>query len=83
MRLRRRLVQAGEVLLPSGIGVAVGLYVSPKWTLPRVVGSLTEQLWLCCGARSHKRLMVIVASGLVLGEGTASIVAALLRAFAA
>ena len=29
---------------------------------------------------SHKRLMVIVASGLVLGEGTASIVTAAVKA---
>ena len=36
----------------------------------------------CCryDGRSHKRLMVIVASGLVLGEGTASIVNALVKA---
>ena len=76
-------MRVAEVLLPSGIGVAVGLYVSPKWTIPRVVGSVAEQLWLLCDRNSHKRLMVIVASGLVLGEGTASIVSALVRAIAA
>ncbi|EIE19928.1 OPT superfamily oligopeptide transporter [Coccomyxa subellipsoidea C-169] len=60
---RRRLLAAAEVALPSGVGVAVGLYA-----------------WRCTDGRSHKRMMVIVASGLVLGEGTASIVTASLRA---
>ncbi len=76
------MVRVANVLLPSGIGVAVGLYVSPKWTIPRVVGSLAEQIWLRCHKENHKRLMVIVASGFVLGEGTASIVTAVLRAIA-
>ena len=79
-RWRRRALTAAEVLLPSGIGVAVGMYVSPKWTIPRVIGSLAEQAWFRYSPGSHKRLMVIVASGLVLGEGTASIATALIRA---
>lgn len=41
---RRRLLTAAEVVLPSGVGVAVGLYVSPKWTIPRLIGSLAEQV---------------------------------------
>ena len=41
---RRRLLAAAEVALPSGVGVAVGLYVSPKWTIPRLIGSLAEQV---------------------------------------
>ncbi|KAK9902795.1 hypothetical protein WJX75_006292 [Coccomyxa subellipsoidea] len=77
---RRKLLTAAEVVLPSGVGVAVGLYVSPKWTIPRLIGSLAEQAWRRADSRSHKRMMVIVASGLVLGEGTASIVTASLRA---
>ena len=62
--------------LPSGIGFAVGIYVQAKWTIPRVIGSLVEQLWLRRAPKSHASLMIVVASGLVLGEGTASIVAA-------
>ncbi|BDA51281.1 Putative oligopeptide transporter YGL114W [Coccomyxa sp. Obi] len=77
---QRRLLAAAEIALPSGVGVAVGLYVSPKWTIPRLIGSLAEQAWRAADARGHKRLMVIVASGLVLGEGTASILTASLRA---
>ena len=73
----RRLVLK---LLPSGIGFAVGMYVSPKYTIPRVIGSLIEQGWLRSHPNSHAGLMVVVASGLVLGEGTASILTAVLTA---
>lgn len=66
--------------LPSGIGFAVGMYVAPKWTIPRVIGSLIEQGWLWCRPGSHASLMVVVASGLVLGEGTASIFTAVFTA---
>lgn len=38
------------------------------------------QAWRAADGDSHKRLMVVVASGLVLGEGTASLVTAALRA---
>ena len=38
------------------------------------------QAWARAHPASHRQLMVVVASGLVLGEGTASIVSALLRA---
>ena len=73
----RRLVLK---LLPSGIGFAVGMYVAPKYTIPRVIGSLIEQGWLWSQPSSHAGLMVVVASGLVLGEGTASILTAVLTA---
>ena len=56
-----------------------------KWTIPRVFGSIIEQIWLYKYPNSHSSYMVIVASGLVLGEGTFSIIAAgiqaILRAF--
>ncbi len=70
-------------ILPSGIGFAVGMYVAPKWTIPRVIGSLVEQSWLTWKPQSHASLMVVVASGLVLGEGTASIVTAVSKAIGA
>lgn len=66
--------------LPSGIGVAVGLYVAPRWTLPRLIGSVIELGWRYADARSHKQFMLVVASGLVLGEGTASILVAACKA---
>lgn len=70
-------------VLPSGIGFAVGMYVAPKWTIPRVIGSLVEQGWLWWRPGSHGSLMVVVASGLVLGEGTTSIVTAVSKAVGA
>ena len=79
-RWKRQAVSVLEVALPSGIGIAVGMYVSPRFTVPRVIGSVIEQLWLRCDGQGHKRLMVIVASGLVLGEGTASIANAFVKA---
>ncbi|GMH39989.1 hypothetical protein BSKO_07893 [Bryopsis sp. KO-2023] len=66
--------------IPSGIGFAVGMYVGPKYTLPRVFGSLAEQLWLFYSPETHSVLMIVVASGLVLGEGTAAIVVATIKA---
>ena len=77
---RRKAIRLLEIVLPSGIGIAVGMYVSPRFTVPRVIGSVAEQLWLRGNCKSHKRLMVIVASGLVLGEGTASIANAFIKA---
>lgn len=65
--------------LPSGVGFAVGMYVAPRWTLPRVIGSVAEVLWARRSPDTHRQLMLVVASGLVLGEGTASIVTAVLR----
>lgn len=50
--------------------------------MPRVIGCLVEQLWARVHPRSHRQLMVVVASGLVLGEGTASIFSALVLALA-
>lgn len=67
--------------IPSGIGFAVGMYIGPKYTIPRVIGSLTEQIWLRISPSSHSGLMVVVASGLVLGEGTGAITAAFVKAF--
>ena len=57
-----------------------GMYIPPRFTIPRVIGAFIEQAWLKLRPQSHGNLMVIVASGLVLGEGTASILVALVNA---
>ena len=77
---RVKTLRALVWLLPSGIGFAVGMYVPPKFTIPRVIGSCFEQSWRRIDGRTHRNLMVIVASGLVLGEGIASIVLAVMQA---
>ena len=41
---RAAVVSAAEWAIPSGIGVAVGMYVAAEWTLPRVIGCLAEQV---------------------------------------
>lgn len=69
------------LFLPSGIGFAIGMYVAPKFTLARILGSLAQQIWLKRNPTSHATLMVVVASGFVLGEGIAAIVVALVRMF--
>lgn len=60
-------------LLPSGLAAAVGMYNTVDFTLARVVGGLLGYWWeRRCARRqeSHLRiLMVIVASGFILGEG--------------
>lgn len=67
-------------LLPSGVGFAVGCYLTPNWTLPRLIGSVLEQLWLLFSPGSHAAFMMVTASGLVLGEGCASVVTAVVQA---
>jgi hypothetical protein len=67
-------------LLPSGVGFAVGMYLTANWTLPRVIGSIADQLWLLISPGSHAAFMMVTASGLVLGEGCASVVTAVLHA---
>lgn len=73
--------EAWSKWIPSGIGFAVGMYIGPKYTIPRVLGSFAEQIWLRISPSSHSALMVVVASGLVLGEGTGAITAAFVKAF--
>ena len=55
------------------------MYISPKWTIPRVLGSVGEQVWKLRDPSGHGRLMLVVASGLGLGEGTAALVLALAK----
>ena len=81
----RRARRAGELALqwmPSGIGFAIGMYVSPEFVVPRVLGSLGEQAWLAAAPRSHKASMLVTASGLVLGEGIATLISTLIKFFA-
>ncbi|KAH0562363.1 hypothetical protein GP486_002943 [Trichoglossum hirsutum] len=59
-------------LIPSGIAVAVGMYNVPSFTLARAVGGLLSWYW-----RSYRRReetpVIVLASGLILGEGVVSI----------
>ncbi|OLL24058.1 putative oligopeptide transporter [Neolecta irregularis DAH-3] len=71
--------------LPSGLATAIGMYNVPSFTFARLIGGMLSWYWL---RRCRKRnkdadeiLMIIVASGLVLGEGVFSIINLLLAAF--
>ncbi|KAI7891754.1 OPT oligopeptide transporter protein-domain-containing protein [Mucor mucedo] len=73
--------------IPQGIAFAIGIYNPPSFTLARVIGGFIASAWesYCDSDRhssgwckSYKKighvLIVIVASGFVLGEGTFAIV---------
>lgn len=77
--LEATLPHALSQLLPQGMSVGVGMYLTPDFTVPRVLGALLELAWRRCYPDSHKHLMLVVASGLVLGEGLWSIVALALK----
>jgi uncharacterized oligopeptide transporter (OPT) family protein len=61
---------------PSPTAVAIGMYVTPNWTIPRVIGAVVAEMWRRWHEQSHRTSMVMVATGLVLGEGITSIVTA-------
>ncbi|KAF2020756.1 OPT superfamily oligopeptide transporter [Aaosphaeria arxii CBS 175.79] len=63
--------------IPGGIAVAVGMYNTPSFTLARTVGGLISLWWRTWKGRSETPIIVL-ASGLILGEGLFSIVNLLL-----
>lgn len=67
--LRRRI----HPWIPGGIAVAVGMYNIPSFTLARTVGGLISLWWINWKGRSETAVIVL-ASGLILGEGVVSIV---------
>lgn len=60
--------------LPSGVAVGIGIYNTPNFTLARFLGGLLAYLWIRYGnAKADQKIkMVIISSGLVLGEGLLS-----------
>jgi OPT family oligopeptide transporter len=59
--------------IPGGIAVAVGMYNTPSFTLARTIGGLMAWYWTQWKQREETP-MIILASGLILGEGLVSIV---------
>ncbi len=64
--------------LPSAVAFGIGMYLSPYWTVPRFLGALAEVAWRRFWPATHRRYMIVVASGLVLGEGLLAILVAVL-----
>ncbi|KAK6342563.1 hypothetical protein TWF718_007965 [Orbilia javanica] len=65
--------------LPGGIAVAIGMYNTPSFTLARVIGGVAEGYWRrrATGAqdmKSRETVLILVASGAIIGEGLASLV---------
>lgn len=63
--------------IPGGIAVAVGMYNPPSFTLARTIGGLVNWYWTSWRGRTETTI-VVLASGLVLGEGVVSIINLLL-----
>lgn len=59
--------------IPGGIAVAVGMYNTPSFTLARTVGGIISLWWITWKGNSETAVIVL-ASGLILGEGVVSIV---------
>ena len=69
-----------QPFVPGGIAVAVGMYNTPSFTLARTVGGLISWYWVQWRGESEAKVIVL-ASGLILGEGVASIVNLVLASF--
>lgn len=59
--------------IPGGIAVAVGMYNTPSFTLARTVGGLIS-FWYVSWKGRGETVVIVLASGLILGEGVVSIV---------
>ena len=59
--------------VPGGIAVAVGMYNTPSFTLARFVGGMIAWWWTRWRGR-EETTVIVLASGLILGEGILSIV---------
>lgn len=68
-----------RVFIPSGVAVAVGMYITPNFSIPRIVGACIQYAWLRKRPIQHDHFMVVVASGFILGEGLTSILTALCK----
>ncbi|KAL2408446.1 hypothetical protein ABEF93_003492 [Exophiala dermatitidis] len=66
--------------IPGGIAVAVGMYNTPSFTLARTVGGIISYWWVNWKQRTETKVIVL-ASGLILGEGVVSIVNLVLASF--
>lgn len=60
-----------QAFVPGGIAVAVGMYNEPSFTLARTCGGVLSLWWKRRGG--EEGTLVVVASGLILGEGVVSI----------
>ena len=69
-----------QAWVPGGIAVAIGMYNQPSFTLARTIGGLVNWYWRIYRGREETPVIVL-ASGLILGEGLISILNLLLASF--
>lgn len=69
-----------QAWVPGGIAVAIGMYNQPSFTLARTIGGLVNWYWRIYRGREETPVIVL-ASGLILGEGLVSILNLLLASF--
>ena len=62
-----------QAWVPGGVAVAVGMYNIPSFTLARTIGGLINLYWAKY-RRREETPVIIIASGLIIGEGLISIV---------
>ncbi|VVT43672.1 uncharacterized protein SAPINGB_P000092 [Magnusiomyces paraingens] len=63
--------------IPSGVAVGIGIYNTPSFTLARFLGGLFAAYWVRLKNNSDNDAtlkLVVLSSGLVLGEGVFSII---------
>ncbi|KAA8914568.1 OPT oligopeptide transporter protein-domain-containing protein [Sphaerosporella brunnea] len=60
--------------IPGGIAFAVGMYNTPSFTLARAIGGAMQWSWNRRFGSDGQTMLVVLASGLILGEGLLSIV---------
>jgi uncharacterized oligopeptide transporter (OPT) family protein len=59
--------------VPSGIAVSIGMYTTPSFSLPRLIGGLLNW-WYLRQYPDGRTNLAVVASGLIIGEGVMSMI---------
>ena len=57
--------------VPGGIALAVGMYTTPSFSIPRAFGGLLR--WWYMRHHNDETTVIVIASGLILGEGVLSV----------
>merc|ERR1719295_872280 len=47
--------------VPSGVALAIGMYITPNYVLPRVIGGCLQFLWLKWNEESYHWFMIVTA----------------------
>lgn len=70
--------------IPSGVAFSIGFLNTPSFTLARLIGGAIEAAWRTrrkSKGSGDEIILIVIASGFVLGEGLVSVVALILRSW--